>query len=229
MSWLVPCSPADQDFGFCAEANIWTTLEAGIDLEVDMVQPRILVAFHSADGQSAKIAECISDSLREAGAVVDLTPVVAAPPPSGYTAVVLGDSIHMSRHSQELRDYLRVNAQALDAIPSALFQVSITSAKQDAESADKAADMARQLQSATGFTPDAVGLFAGALAYSHYGRLMRQMVRSIARSSGLDTDTTRDHEYTDWVAVEAFALQVYALATGHATGRTGIEYGGRAS
>lgn len=176
-----------------------------------MAQPRILVAFHSSEGQSAKIATYVSDKLGHGGAAVDLQPVGKAPSPAGYDAVVLGDPIHMSHHSQELTEYLRQHAGALKGTPSALFQVSITSIGTDTKHVEEAQDLLRQLTDKTGFAPDVVGLFGGALAYTRYGWLKRRVVRAIAKGRGLETDTTRDHEYTDWASVDRFAAEVLAL------------------
>lgn len=144
---------------------------------------------------------------------MDELPVESAGSPAGYDAAVLGDSIHMSHHSEALIDYLGEHAEALKATPSALVQVSMTSIDTDDEHAAKAQQLVQQLLDRTGYAPDAVGLFAGALAYTSYGPLKRRMVRTIAKKSGLDTDTTRDHEYTDWDAVDRFAEDVYVLVT----------------
>ena len=179
-----------------------------------MTDRRILIVFQSSEGQTAKIAERVAMSLRGAGADVDVHPVWAAPPLSGYDAVVVGGSIHMSRHSKELTDYLASHAEALNAVPSAFFQVSLTSANSDPEHSVLARSMVRQLLEATGFKPDAVGLFAGALAYRRYGWAKRRLLRAVAQKMGLDADMTRDHEYTSWAEVEKFAHQVDALATG---------------
>ena len=50
-----------------------------------------------------------------------------------------------------------------------------------------------------------MGLFAGALVYTRYGWLKKRLMRSIAKRDGSDTDMSRDHEYTDWDAVDEFA------------------------
>lgn len=188
-----------------------------------MIHPRILVTFHSSEGQTAKIADHIAQLLRESGTEVDLHPVDVAPSPAGYDAVVVGDSIHVSHHSQELTEYLRHHASALDSIPSALFQVSITSIGTDPDHMAIAQGMVDTLLHATGFRPDAVGLFAGSLAYTKYGWVKRRMVAAIAKKSGLDTDTTRDREYTDWDAVARFAHEVQALAAAPGGGRIAVE------
>jgi menaquinone-dependent protoporphyrinogen oxidase len=50
-------------------------------------------------------------------------------------------------------------------------------------------------------------LFGGALLYRQYGLLKRYMMKRIVRDKpgGLSTDTSRDHEYTDWDDVNRFA------------------------
>ena len=60
----------------------------------------------------------------------------------------------------------------------------------------------------TGFDPDVVGLFAGALVYTQYGWLKRHVMRTIVKREGGDLDLSRDYEYTDWSAVEGFAKDV---------------------
>lgn len=177
-----------------------------------MAHPQILVVVHPAGGQSSKIAHRVARRLRWAGATVDVEPVELAPAPQGFDAVVLGDSIHASRHSAVLTDYVRRHAAELDLVPSALFQVSMTSANPDAEHAEAAELLARRFCDQTGLAPSLVGLFGGALAYPRYGWWKRRLVRAVAARGGLHTDVTRDREYTDWAAVDRFATDVYALA-----------------
>jgi menaquinone-dependent protoporphyrinogen oxidase len=92
---------------------------------------RILVAFHTTEGQTAKIADRIAELLEGSGETVDLHPASSAPPPDGYDGVVIDGSIHTGKHGSELVDYLRNHAQTLNGMPSALFQVSLTSANPD--------------------------------------------------------------------------------------------------
>ena len=99
----------------------------------------------------------------------------------------------------------------------ALFQVSLTSANPDEEHTATAHGMMQQLLEETGLDPDMVGLFAGALRYTQYGWLKRHVMGRIARSEGTDYDTSRDYEYTDWEAVDAFARDAAALFAGGPT------------
>ena len=56
-----------------------------------------------------------------------------------------------------------------------------------------------------GWQPRATAAFGGALQYSKYGRLERELVRLFVRVAGGDLDASRDYEYTDWEAVARFA------------------------
>lgn len=51
---------------------------------------------------------------------------------------------------------------------------------------------------------------AGALLYTRYGWLKRWIMRRIVRKAGGDVDTTRDYEYTDWIALRELARRFAA-------------------
>ena len=59
----------------------------------------------------------------------------------------------------------------------------------------------------TGWQPKSAATFAGALSYTKYGWLTRLVMKLIARAAHHATDTSRDHEYTDWNQVDRFALE----------------------
>jgi len=60
----------------------------------------------------------------------------------------------------------------LDKLPTALFQVSLTSANPDDEHTATAQSLVQELPDGTGFDPDLVGLFAGPLVV-HAVRLVQ--------------------------------------------------------
>ena len=53
---------------------------------------------------------------------------------------------------------------------------------------------------------------AGALLYRQYRPAIRLLMRIISMMAGGSTDTSRDHEYTDWKAVSRFADEIAADA-----------------
>ncbi len=172
---------------------------------------KILLVFHTSEGQTAKIVDRIAATLRESSFDVEVHEVDGAPGPEAFDGVIVGDSIHAVHHSRPLVRYLRKHRSALDAMPTALFQVSLTSANPDAEHTASAQVLVDELVDDTGVVPDVVGLFAGALLYTRYGWMKRHVMRSIVRKEGGDTDLSRDYEYTDWSAVEEFARDVGRL------------------
>lgn len=173
----------------------------------------VLLVHQSGEGQTTKIAERIANRMRDAGMSVTSATAEGDPDPAGSDVVVAGDSIHMGRHSRELIRWLGDHAEQLEAPRTALFQVSLTSAHGDPDHEAEAQGMVRDLLDATGFDPDLVGMFAGAIAYTRYGWVKRRLMRRIAADAGDPTDTSRDHEFTDWDAVDHFTDDVMATAT----------------
>ncbi|MFP4149742.1 MAG: flavodoxin domain-containing protein, partial [Nitriliruptoraceae bacterium] len=176
--------------------------------------PDLLLVYESVDGHTAAVAERIADRLRAGGAQVRATTTGQAPAPVDVDAVVLGDPIHAGQHTHHLTEYLTTHAAALTAVPTALFQVCLTSADDDPEHVATAAGYLDDLTAATGLQPALTASFAGALPYTRYGRLKRALMKRIAAKGGLATDVSRDHVLTDWAAVDRFADDVLGLATG---------------
>ena len=168
------------------------------------MQKRIAVMYSTTEGQTEKIARHIADYLRTHG--VDVALMHAGEVPLDYTlensdAVVLGASIHVGHHQDDITEYVKKHANELNEIPSAFFSVSL-SANDDMEQAE---EFVEEFSKKTGWKPDHGAAFRGALQYSKYNFIKRALMRSISEKHGGDTDTSKDYEYTDWSRVEAFA------------------------
>lgn len=83
---------------------------------------KILIAYTSANGTTAKCAELLSDELSRKNEVtlVDMNKETA-PSPTGFDAVLLGSSIRFSRISKKLRAYIKGNMDKLNATKSGMF------------------------------------------------------------------------------------------------------------
>jgi menaquinone-dependent protoporphyrinogen oxidase len=169
----------------------------------------VLIAYAASEGHTAKIAEYIANVIRDHGYEaypVDLERHSCTLDPVGYDAVIVGASIHMGKHEQSLGDFVRKNRAALERLPSAFFSVSLA-AHDNTDDARKAVEgYIERFVHQTGWRPSQVGVFAGALLYTHYGFIKRWIMKKIARDKGNpDTDTSRDYVYTDWNSVRGFA------------------------
>src|SRR5690348_14892617 len=94
----------------------------------DATMTKILLVFHTSEGQTAKIADRIASTLRDGSVDVEVHEVADAPDPAAFDGVIVGDSIHAVHYSRPLIRYLRSHQRALEQMPVALFQVSLTSA-----------------------------------------------------------------------------------------------------
>jgi menaquinone-dependent protoporphyrinogen oxidase len=176
-----------------------------------------LVCYGTGEGQTARVADRLAGTLRDRGhatTLVDLGEGSPERPVESFDAVLVGASLHYGRHQRAVRRFVRDELDALAALPTGFFQVSLTSASDDPDARAAAAATVEAFVEKTGWHPDRIGLFGGALRYSQYGFLTRLVMRQIARAQGGETDTSRDHEYTDWAEVAAFADDFSAFVEG---------------
>ena len=173
--------------------------------------PRILLLYASTEGQTALIAERVAHTLREKGHNVEMLPADATQPdlnPAAYDGVMVGASIHYGHHPAYLHKLVSRHRDVLAARPCAFFSVSLSAGgpRPKLAAAQRYLD---KFMRKTGWQPQLVASFAGALKYSVYGPIKRRVMIVFMTLGGGETDTSRDYEYTDWAAVERFA-QAYA-------------------
>jgi menaquinone-dependent protoporphyrinogen oxidase len=122
-----------------------------------------------------------------------------------FNGVIVGASVIARGHQPAIAEFIRNNVGTLNAMPSAFFSVS-ASAGSSREAGRAAAQRLRDdFLAETGFDPDLRECIAGAIKYTRYNFLLRWYMKKASRMNGGSTDTSRDHEYTDWAQVEAFA------------------------
>lgn len=175
----------------------------------------ILILFASSYGHTRKIAWAIDRELRHRGHTVDLLDVrMDDPSPTEYDAVVIGSRVRFGRHAPAIRRYVERHRAELDEVASAFFSVSMAAA------GPGPAPYLEEFIAETGWRPQLSSSFAGALLYRQYNPLLRFVMKRLSRKEGHTTDTSRDHEFTDWKAVRAFA-GAFAIAVERAAPDTG--------
>ena len=168
--------------------------------------PSILVCYGTGEGQTGKVADRIADELGADGhdaTAVNVTEVDPDLDLDDFDAVLVGASIHATRHQKAVRTFVVAHRDALVRKPTGFFQVSLSSADEGGEA--EAVGYVDDFVEATDWHPDRIGLFGGALRFSQYGFLVRAMMNRIARRAYPEADASGDVEFTDWESVEAFA------------------------
>jgi menaquinone-dependent protoporphyrinogen oxidase len=186
----------------------------------------VLIVYATRNGQTEKIARRMAETLKAAGRptmLVDAGRVKRAIPVDGVGAVLVGAPILAGGYSRHVVRFVREHRALLARVPSAFFSVGLAVASRTHDGRAQSLEVVEKFVKKTGWRPPRVELIAGALKYTEYGFITRFVIRRIARSEGGETDTSRDYEYTDWAAVDRFALEFAGRAGGEVLGRVPVE------
>lgn len=176
----------------------------------------ILVLYATREGQTHDIADYVAAALRKRSQAAEICDAKTFAEPSelsNFHAAILAASVHAGRHETEMESFVKRHRTELDLLPTAFLSVSLSEAGAEDRAASSeqrsksAADVERMMEDffvRTGWRPRRVCPVAGALAYTRYGILVRFVMKRIARKAGGSTDTSRDHVYTDWEALDRF-------------------------
>jgi len=181
----------------------------------------VLVVYATRDGQTRKIAERIATVLRARRHVVELLDAARAPQDldlSRFQAVLIGSPIRAQGYLRPVVRFVQSHRTTLDRLPTLFFSVGLAVVSKVHDGRAQTMQIVERLVAETGWRPRRVELVAGALPYTRYNFLVRFVMRRISKKEGGDTDTSRDYEYTDWSAVERFAVEFLEQVEGPCPG-----------
>lgn len=177
----------------------------------------VAILYATRHGQTRTIADHFATTLRAHDVPAEVVDVAALPPDFSLdrcAGAILAASLHLGHHEREIVRFAKENRSALDALPTAFLSVSLSQAGAEAawataeQRAQGAADARERMEAffaETGWHPLVGKPVAGALRYRQYGWFLRLVMRNLARRVGASTDTTHDHEFTDWQSLDRFA------------------------
>jgi menaquinone-dependent protoporphyrinogen oxidase len=186
-----------------------------------LVRCELPVFYATTEGHTRRIAERLAAIFREMG--FESRAIDAASSDADYTdwtgvRTVVGASLHMQRYQRAAEAFVRARVADLNLRPSAFFSVSLAVASQHPADREAAKWIAGALPASLGWHPNAIVCLAGRLAYTQYGIVTRFIMKQIARREGGPTDTSRDHELTNWDEVTQLAENVAQMIRGGAPG-----------
>lgn len=173
----------------------------------------IAIIYGTRYGQTMKIAERMQEVLSAAGHAVRIACANTVPQNfslSDVEGVIIGGSVIAGRHQRYLERFVRAHRDELNRMPSAFFSVSGSAAGSSERDHANARRVLDEFLTKTGWHPRAAAMVAGAMAFTKYGVFTRMILKMISRRAGGPTDTSRDHEMTDWDQVARFASEFAA-------------------
>jgi len=168
---------------------------------------RVLVVYGTKYGQAAKIAARIAELLTLAGKNVTLANADDLPRTlqlDRFDGVIVGSSVISGKHRACIRRFVERHRDVMNAMPCAFFSVSGSAASHDERGRAEARRMLDEFLRDTRWEPEHTATFGGAMAFTKYNFVLRWVMKRISARAGGPTDTSRDHELTDWTQVHRF-------------------------
>jgi menaquinone-dependent protoporphyrinogen oxidase len=175
---------------------------------------RFAVVYATMYGQTERIARAIEAVLTKAGHQVALHRLEALPAGfalGAFDRVLLAAPIYFGKYPKPFQEFVGRHVAELNARPTVLVSVCGSAGPdRTGKGMETARSYVDKLRTSSGWAPGEVEIVAGEVAYTKYGFVTRLLLRLINGSVGRSTDTSRDHDYTDWDAVRRFAERLAA-------------------
>jgi menaquinone-dependent protoporphyrinogen oxidase len=178
-------------------------------------------------GQTALIAKRVADVLRETGLAVEEFELTRQNwqdlQPASDAGLVLGAPIYRGSLPRPFTAFVSRHRGLLKGPYDAFFCVCMAAATRDAASVSQVESYFHKLSDDTHWIPTRRAAFGGSVKYREYNFLIRYIMKRTMHGQGLSTDTSRDHEYTDWQAVSKFAREYAASLELRSVGGDGLQ------
>lgn len=174
----------------------------------------VLVLYATSEGQTARIAAEIVNTLRDLGVGAtrkDLETWPGIYESAEFDAIIVGASVHFHQYPKEILSWIERNLEMLNNKPSAFYSVSMTGLQESEGGRERMDDYLTKLFAETEWHPNLTGSFAGAMRYSELSGVRQRVGQFVSWRTGGDTDTSHDNEYTDWDRVRAFSAEFASL------------------
>jgi menaquinone-dependent protoporphyrinogen oxidase len=174
----------------------------------------VLVLYATRNGHTHRVAEYLSAALGAKDFPYDLKNAAHLPSEfslTHYSAAIICSPVYLGRHAKEIITFVKRHLAGLERIPTTFISISLSAAGLDGSigspepCAQARIDVERVVNTfiaKTGWRPSWIEPVAGALLYSKYNFMVRFIMKRIARKTGAPTDTSKDHEFTNWAELD---------------------------
>ena len=155
---------------------------------------RVLVAYGTTNGSTARIAEAIADVLNKEGLAAESLPAPAVTEVESYDAVVVGGGLYAGRWHKHARRFVRRHRRALAGRPLWLFSSGPLDASASERDIPPVPGMRRTI---TRLGAKEHITFGGCLEEGAKGRIARMIVRN-----------GKGGDFRDFAQIEAWAARI---------------------
>lgn len=153
---------------------------------------KILIAYGTAAGSTAEVAQVIGEEMQAESAEVTVAPVETVKDISNYDAVIVGSAVRAFNILIKTRRFLRKHKRALRKMTVAYFLVCLTMAEDTPENIQKAKRFAKPMLKTA--EPVSLGLFGGCIDHKKLSGLITQPIKSIP-----------EQDHRDWEKIRSWA------------------------
>ncbi|WED21866.1 menaquinone-dependent protoporphyrinogen IX dehydrogenase [Vibrio sp. JC009] len=173
---------------------------------------KALILYSSTDGQTIKISEFIGKELDDHQCDILSLHENQSIKLEDYDKVLIGASIRYGHLHKEFYKFVTANKSRLERINAAFFLVNLTARKEDqGKDTPEGSAYVKTFLKKSPWTPNMIGVFAGALLYPRYKLFDRLCIQFIMKITGGETDSSKEIEYTNWEKVAIFARKFKEL------------------
>jgi len=147
---------------------------------------KILVAYGTAAGSTAEVAQAVGEEMEKAGVVADVRPVEEVNSLEGYDAVVVGTAVRAFRILSNTKRFMRKHKRALHQVPAAYFLVCLTMGEDKPENVKQAIGFAKPMIKIK--EPVDLGLFGGCLQHDTLTGMFAKAMKNVPEQDHRDWD-----------------------------------------
>jgi menaquinone-dependent protoporphyrinogen oxidase len=161
---------------------------------------KVLIAYATRCGSTGGVAEAIGETLRRAGAPVDVRLIGDVNDLGPYRSVVVGSAVRMGRWLPEAVDFVEKHRDRLGRVPTAYFVVCASMKEDTPENRGKVfAYLDPVRKGAPQIHTANTGLFAGAVDFSKLSFIYRSALKAKGSTEG---------DFRNWGAIKTWAGDV---------------------
>ena len=164
-----------------------------------------LLTYSTVDGQTEVICKKISSYYDDED--IDILPISSSINLDIYRTVVIGASIRYGKYRNEIYDFIETNLDSLNKMDNAFFSVNVVARKPEKSTPETNPYVIKFLNKIN-WKPKNIGVFAGRIDYPKYKLIDKYAIKFIMWITKGPTDTKKTYEFTDWKAVEDFAINL---------------------